>query len=334
MAATQLRSHCLRYLPQLKSRVFVGSCVATLVASCSLRNLDELDRGWGEGGSENSGGSSSKGGGVTGATAGTGNVTSPASGGSVSTGSGGTTADPGTTAPTGGVSTGGQAATTTTGSAVASNCPAATARNGKEIYSYGFEAGLGGWERTSGRAGVVTTDVSACEGGSYFTLDGALRSGGWDGPAYNFFSYATLGSSYHFSIAVRFNRKDVVAAGSKTLSATIATYCESIGEAGAYTPLTGVASGNEWTRIETLVPFVYRVPSSGPSCTTGVVTRLTLYIETLDADVGLSIDVDDVHIWEVAGSGTGGAGGGGGMAGAAGSAGMAGAGGNAGAGGS
>lgn len=328
--ANIVRARCPGWMSAPKARRFVGSWVVILVASCSLRNLDELDSGrGGEGGSDNASGSSSKGGGVTGVTAGTGNMTPNAGGGVTYTASGGTTAELGTTAPAGGVSAGGQAATTP-GSVVPSTCPAASTLSGKEVYAFGFETGRGGWEKVAGASGTVLNDGSACEGEFYFSLDGAMRQGDWDGPAFNFFAYATAGNSYYFSAAVRFNRSNPLTVG-RRVQATVAIYCSDKTEA-IFAPLSYVTVANEWVRLETVaVPFVYKV-----STACGTVTKLVVYLETPDAeDASLSVDVDDVHIWETVGSaGTGGAGGGGGVAGAAGSAGMAGAGGNAGAGGS
>lgn len=320
---TRARSWC--------PKLFTVTVLAVASTNCSLQDFDSLSAGSGSGGkSSANGGSATSIATATGAVSGT---RATANGGFDAGGRGVTggaeaivnAGAAGDLSGSGGNGAGGtnQAPGGTTSKPVSGVCPAFEGTGGTLITppSNDFEANFDGWVRMSGIAGLVRVegDGTACSGTAYLA-SGAFRKGGWDGPVLDLMPYMQPGHSYQLTLAARYN-STTVPPSERMIGMTVVTACSE--SEVFYSPLSKLRATSNWVRLQSVAPIVF------PPSACLDVKMASVYVETDDADMNLSFDIDDFRLIEVTAPSVGG----GGAAGAAGAAPVD-VGGNAGAGGS
>lgn len=333
----QVISHLQSEFPPRQATV-VGLTIVWF-ASCTLTDLSHLNRGTGQGGDAGQGGIAGDAGQGGLDQAGGMSAGTSALGGARPAGAAGAAA--------GSRSLGGASGTTNNGQAGASNkagsagapavagggnvgtggdtsCPAYVGTGGKLLTppSNGFESNILSWSTTAAHTNAVsqvTNGVNPCEGSAYLTCSGQYRyGGGWDGPAIDIVANAIPGHAYVVTIAARFDPNAALAVP-KNLRLVVAKFCADTAIGTEYTRLQETLSSGNWVRLG----GQFLTDLAG--CT--ALRRLQIYVESEDADVALTIHVDDFRIYDMTTStGAGGAAGSSGVsnAGASGAIGMAG----------
>jgi hypothetical protein len=159
--------------------------------------------------------------------------------------------------------------------------------------SNGFESNITGWSTLSATAGAnsrVTGSSSACLGSAYLACDGTKRSGAWDGPSINVFSYLVSGHTYIVTLAARFDPKNAPSAAKPLIFSAVVT-CNSTSVSAGYTHLQQIDTLTSWTR------FSGTLPTTLTNCTS--VATVGVYVETNSTEATYSIDVDDFQFIDV-----------------------------------
>lgn len=310
-----------------RRRTALTTVVLAWLASCSLQDFDRLGPGKSGSGTNTAGeaGESSLGGNAAGlggtSTGSTDQGGSDAAGGLLdvggsvgiagNTGDGGTSQSGGTTGVAG-------------GGGMDSTCPSFTGTGGTLITppSTGFEA-AGSWSTLTERACSVTAAAgsgNACEGKSYLSCNGSVRTDSWDGPLFKLDAYFVNGHRYLITAAVRYSPM-TAPTSSAGIMGTVIRGCTG-GTTADYLTLGNVTTKYEWARI------TGTVDASLPGCTS--LSAFGFYVQTPSGDATLaklSLDVDDFRIYDITpgagGSGAAGSGAAGFGAGTSGSAGTA-----------
>lgn len=296
------------------------SLLAVVLASCSLRNLDDLGPGThttgiagntshntGQGGVNTSGGTQSVGSTSFGDTGGTA-IGGTAIGGNTDSGIGGA-----------GGAAGNATAAAGQGGHSPVQCPLYVGTGGTLVTppTNGFESDMLDWGRTAAMStaaglSLITDDSSACEGKGYLFCDGESRTASWDGPAMSPLRFMQIGHKYAVTAAVRFDDKTPQTGAGQTLGFTMGYWCDAkpiTGDATEYANLGSIrASTGSWARLKGTFSFP-------PTCKDpNSVTKMQIYFETaygVDTAVSASFHVDDFQLIDLTGaagaSGTAGA---------------------------